>query len=334
MRIRAIVPLLLVPAAASAQAPACPAGPADDQAIEITTRIAQPVSRLAPLVDSALVRLGYRTPSTPLAGGRVTAAPRFDWPAESVQEGWGKGRHPGVEVSVLTRAGADSTEVTISARALCSLDDPAEGGGPAATDEMVEVFSAVMLSHAIMERAGMVPPRPVLPDSARPEPRGTSLSVPDSIGGFAFESRHDYPDPRFGTQVRYTARDGIYLDVFLYPGPPADESCGPDCAQQAVDAEARGFVDGIPEMIRRYDYAELRLKSDERVTPKSSSRWRGGRHLVLAGAREGRELVSHFYLFAFPGYFLKVRASVPPQPGVDARIQSFVDAALQAFGPD
>jgi hypothetical protein len=47
--------------------------------------------------------------------------------------------------------------------------------------------------------------------------------------------------------------------------------------------------------------------------------------------RSGQEQESQYYLFAFPGYKVKVRATFPPSAEMAAAVQAFVDALLPAM---
>ncbi|HEV3052701.1 MAG TPA: hypothetical protein VGX50_20475, partial [Longimicrobium sp.] len=158
--------------------------------------------------------------------------------------------------------------------------------------------------------------------------QGTSLQAPEEVAGFHIVGRHDYPDPAYGTNIRYGRdRDERYVDIYVYPGVPVNSACDAACA---VNTEADGFIQGIPELLRAGHYESLELTADERLRPGPGAPWAYGRHLTFRGRLRGQPVESRYYLYSFPGFVLKVRATYPPG-SADARadVQPFVDDLLR-----
>lgn len=154
------------------------------------------------------------------------------------------------------------------------------------------------------------------------------LAFPDSVGRFGVLKRHDYDDPRLGTQVRYAGPSDLEIDTFIYPGPPADSSCPVACATAQAEGEVRGFIESFPELRRRGYVESITVRSDT-VLHAAGGGWRAARHLVLDVRRDGMSQESQFRLYVFDGYEVKVRATYPrglEAPGaLDAFVTEFLD---------
>jgi hypothetical protein len=302
----------------------CPNGAADDEWISLSVAVRAHPTRIAAMVDSVLRVQGYTVSSSPAGEGRWSIAPRFTWLEEAPSEAWTGARHPGVEMGVLTEARGDSTQVTVGARGICK--GPPVPDDSASLEEMAEMLHATVLAGGVMEgldsleAAGIDPTTPV----DRP---GTSLEPPREVAGFHIVNRHDYPDPRFGTSLRY-GRDGDdrYVDIYVYPGVEVTSACDAACA---VDTEADGFAGSTAELVRAGHYQSFDLKRDERLRPGAGAAWAYGRHLTFRGKRGGETVDSQYYLYSFPGFFLKVRATYPQGSAAQADVQRFVDDLLR-----
>lgn len=314
---------LLAPGTLAAQTP-CRHGEADKQGISVSVTTPAHPTRVAASVDSVLRAQGYTVSSSPQAEGRWTIAPRFSWLPELDTASWHGAEHPGVQVVVQTEARRDSTALSVGAQTLCKV--PPVPGGPE-IDGMVELMSATLLAAGVLEsmdslRAGGT-------DPATPVDRQrTMVQAPPEVAGYHVVGRHDYPDPAYGTNIRYGRdRDDRYVDVYVYPGVPVDSACDAACA---VDTEADGFIQGIPELVRAGHYQSFELTDDERLRPGLGAPWAYGRHLTFRGRRSGQPVESQYYLYSFSGFVVKVRATYPPG-SADARadVQAFVDDLLR-----
>jgi hypothetical protein len=228
-------------------------------------------------------------------------------------------------VSVATEARGDSTAIELGARTLCKV--PSAPDGPEDIGTMVELISATSIAAGLSEAlaslraAGVDPLTPVSRERER-------VQAPEVVGKFRTVGRHDYPDPRMGTNVRYARDDGRYVDIYVYPGVRVDSACDAACA---VDAEADGFVAGIPELVRAGHYEQMEMAGDERLQPGTGAPWAYGRHLRLKVRLEGEVKDSHYYLYSFPGFFLKVRATFPSSADPLRDVTAFVDELLRTL---
>jgi hypothetical protein len=309
----------------SAQTPGCRHGEADDDGIVVSVSLLAHPTRVAATLDSLLRVQGYSVGGSPEALGRWNVQPRFTWSPEVEEEDWHGEEHPGVQVSVETEARGDSTGIEVGARTLCKV--PPVKGGPEDMGTMVELLSATMIVAGLTEaldslRAGGVDP--VTPVSRERE----TVQAPEAVGKFRMVGRQDYPDPRLGTTVRYARDDGRYVDIYVYPGVRVDSACDAACA---VDSEADGFVAGIPELVRAGRYEQMETAGDERLQPGTGARWAYGRHLRFKVRLEGEARDSHYYLYSFPGFFLKVRATFPPSADTLRDVTAFVDELLRTL---
>jgi hypothetical protein len=327
----ASVAALLLAAPLSAQdgkAPECRHGPADDQGIIITGAHAAHPTRVASVVDSVLEQGGYTVLRSPPGEGRWQIAPRFTWTATEKEIADGD-EHPGVSLFVLSQVRGDSTRLEVGARVLCRM---AEAGAKDGELTALEAMAAMMVESAVTERLDTLRARGVALEQPVERPI-RAMGVPDALGPFAFQERHDFPDPRSGTSLRYARPDGMRVDVYVYPGPPADSSCPRACAEEQAQSETRDFAGHLPELVRRGHYRQASVASDEAVQPPAGAAWRAGRHLVANVDVQGEQRESHFYLFLFPGYEVKVRATYAPSAERRRAVEALVADALVKFAP-
>jgi hypothetical protein len=314
---------LLAAGTLSAQTPGCRHGEADDDGIQVSVAVLAHPARVAATVDSLLRVQGYSVNGSPQGLGRWNVEPRFTWPPEVEEEDWHGDEHPGVQVSVETEARGDSVAIQVGARTLCKV--PQVKGGPEDIGLMVELLSATMLATGLPEALDSLRAAGVDPLTPVSRERET-VQAPEAVGKFRTVGRQDYPDPRMGTNVRYARDDGRYVDIYVYPGVRVDSACDAACA---VDAEADGFVAGIPELVRSGRYEQMEMAGDERLQPGPGARWAYGRHLRLKVRVGGEGRDSHYYLYSFPGFFLKVRATFPPSADTLRDVTAFVDELLR-----
>lgn len=314
---------LLATGTLAAQTP-CRHGEAEQKGLFLSASTPAHPTRVAASVDSILRAQGYTVSSAPQAEGEWTIAPRFTWLPELDTATWHGAEHPGVRVMVQTEVRRDSTALTVGAQTLCKV--PPVPGGPE-IDDIVELFSASLIIAGVLQsmdslRAGGT-------DPATPVDRQlTTVQAPPEVAGFHIVNRHDYPDPAYGTNIRYGRdRDGRYVDIYVYPGVPVDSACDAACA---VDTEADGFIQGIPELVRAGHYQSFELANDERLRPGAGAAWAYGRHLTFRGKRNGETVDSQYYLYSFPGFVVKVRATYPQgSAAAQAEVQTFVDDLLR-----
>jgi hypothetical protein len=329
---RASVAALLLAAPLSAQdvkGSECRHGPADGEGLIITGTHAAHPTRLASVVDSVLIQGGYTVLRSPPGEGRWQIAPRFTWTAAEKEIPGVGDEHPGVGLFVSSRVRGDSTGLEVGAQVICQL---ARGGPKASELTAIEIAAAVMVTQAITERLDTLRARGVALD--QPVERPTrAMGIPDALGAFAFQERHDFPDPRLGTNIRYTRADGMRVDVYLYPGPPADSSCPQSCAEQQAQSETRDFAAHLPDLVGRGHYRQASVASDEPIQPPAGAAWRAGRHLVANVDVQGEARESHFYLFVFAGYEVKVRATYAPSDERRQAVEALVADALVKFAP-
>ena len=87
----------------------------------------------------------------------LITAPSYTWPAGTETEGWHGPEHPGVELSLYTRAVGDSTHVTIGARALCLVRSPGESTPTADVGKSLESVSTLQAMNAFLRRLQRAP---------------------------------------------------------------------------------------------------------------------------------------------------------------------------------
>lgn len=303
----------------------CPDGEADDDGIQIDVSVAAHPTRVARTLDSLLVTSGYAIRDAPQATGRWSIAPRFTWLDDFADTGIPRGEHPGVLLFVESAMEGDSVRVEVGARVLCKSgsDETTVGMLSAAT-----LVTGLTMSLDTLRKRGV--------DLSEPAPRAvTSLQVPETVGDFRLTGREDFENPRLGSSFRYgREEDGMYFDVYIYPGPSADSSCPRSCAEGRVDQEAEGFVGSLEELIRRGYYRRMDVTRDERLPVPDGAAFRAGRQVVMEVVRsEGSAAPaeSQFILYSFPGYMVKVRATYAPSTKMEGTVRTFVSDLLDAL---
>lgn len=312
---------------AAQDAPRCPDGEADEEGIQVSVTVRAHPTRVAAAVDSVLQAQGYTIQDAPAGFGRWAVAPRFTWLPELSEAGVFGDRHPGVLVMIGADAAAgDSVSVVAGARALCKV--PPVEGLPGDVGQLVEIMSATLLSAGVTEALDSLSARggDLMAPVERARPRQASVRAPEKVAGFRIINRHDFPDPAYGTSVRYGREsDDQFLDIYVYPGVRVDSACDAACA---VNGEADGFIEGVPEFLRAGHFEQMELADDARLRPGPGAAWAYGRHLTFKAKRRGQVVETHYYLYSFPGFFLKVRATYPPSPASAADVQAFVGELL------
>jgi hypothetical protein len=325
----AFAPALLLASALSAQnAPqSCPGGRDDSHGMVMTARLAAHPSRAGEMMDSVLAQAGYIVRSTPPGEGEWGIAPRFTF-VEGLNPAAMSGvAHPGVQLSVSAHARGDSTEVEVGANTLCRT--MRDGRADEEAETAIELVHAMMVISALTERAEALESAGT--DLAAPVERRPrySLSAPDEVASFRRISRHDYDDPAAGVNMRYGRDDGSYIDLYVYPGTPPE--CDAACGARHVNEEADGFITDIPEIVQRGYYGRMKVTADETLPVPPGAPWLFGRHMTMEVEVRGETQESQYYLFAFPGYKVKLRATVPPSAEMTAAVRAFADALLPAM---
>ncbi|HEX6040554.1 hypothetical protein [Longimicrobium sp.] len=319
--------LLATGLAAQDDRPRCPNGESRADGINISVALHAHPTRVAATLDSLLVKDGYEVRGSPNATGNWSIAPRFTYLDETRGEEWTQAPHPGVLLMVATAARADSTDVEIGARVLCN---PPSGKAEDAMSP-VGLLTAMHLAAGLTMAMDTLAARGV--DLHAPVRRSrVSIQIPDSVGEFAFAGREDYEDPRLGSSVRYAREsDGLFFDVYVYPGPPADERCPQACAEDWVREEAQGFIDSGPELIRRGHFRRMNVKRNEPIPVTDGAGYRAGREIVMEVEREdapGTPMESRYILFSYPGFLVKVRGTYPPSDKAEGTVRAFVSEML------
>jgi hypothetical protein len=319
--------LLSAPLHAQDAPPLCRDERADDEAVEVSATLYAHPTRIAAVMDSVLKQESYTVIRAPQGEGSWQVAPRFAWKAGEREIASEIREHPGILLLVESEARGDSTHLQVGAQVLC------RSAGARANEDAetaLELMSAVSVMGAFMQRMDTLEARGVAMNEPVERP-GFALSIPDSLGGFAFQSRRDYDDPRLGTSARYTRADGMSADVYVYPGPPADSTCPVACAEEYAHEQTKEFADMIPELIRRGQFSAASVQRDDPLAAPAGAPWRAGRHLVATLEQGGQSRESHFYLFLFPSYQVKVRATFPVSDELRRAVQALVDDALVKF---
>jgi hypothetical protein len=312
---------------AQTDSPRCPDGESDDEAISIDVTVAAHPTRVARTLDSLLVTTGYVIQDAPQGAGRWSIAPRFTWTDELKETEFARGPHPGVQMFVTSEVAGDSTRVEVGARVVCR----------AGTEELaVEMMAAATLANDFASSLDSL--RALGVDLSAPvERKQSGIQIPDSVARFAFAGREDFDDPRLGSSVRYAREeDGMYFDVYVYPGPPADSSCPRECVESWVEKEAQGFIDSGPEFLRRGYFRRMDVKRNEAVPVPAGAAYRAGRHVVMEVVRgEGpaTPMESQYILYSFPDYMVKVRATYAPSTKMEGTVRTFVAELLEALAP-
>lgn len=328
LRILACAAALFTAATASAQNErGCRRGPADGEGVEVNVAVAAHPTRVAAVLDSLLAAQGYALAHSPRGAGEWRVEPRFTWVQGGFDPEWTRKEHPGVQLSLSTAEAGDSTRVSAGARVLCRV--PAADGDPVATETMLELMTGTLLVAGLTQHMDSL--RASGGDPSTPVARGRSVAYPAEVAGFRLEGRHDYPDPRYGVNLRYTRGGGAYVDVYVYPGVRVDAACDAACA---VGQEADGFVESLPELVRAGSYERMEVTGDQPLQPGAGAPWAFGRHVTLRVRRQGRTMDSQFYLYSFPGFMVKVRATYAPSDAMQRDVEAFVAELLTRLLPE
>lgn len=306
----------------------CPNGPSDADGIAVSVSAVAHPTQVAGLLDSLLVENGYVIKDAPASAGEWVIAPRFTWTDAEKETDMAREPHPGLLLSAYTEPRGDSVRVEVGARVLCRTKS-AEEVHPLALLAASMLVAQITGTLDSLEAAGADLSRPV-------ERRGFSVRFPDEVGGFRLAGREDFDDPRLGTSLRYRREDGMYFDVYVYPGPRADSTCPVACAEARVREETDGFVDSFGELINRGYYRRIDVRRNEALPVPDGAPWRAGRELVMEvvrGQGPTTPLLSRFILYSFPGYQVKVRVTHPPTDEMEGVVRAFVAALLTELVP-
>lgn len=322
---------LLLAGGLHAQDPSCPRGRDDGTGISMSVSLAAHPTRAAQMVDSVLAQAGYIVRSSPAGEGEWEVAPRFSF-VEGLNPATMSGvDHPGVRLSVSAQARGDSVWIEVGAHTVCrtiragKTDEQAESG--------IELVHAMMVVSALTERVEALEEKGTDLSAAversggdAGDNDGPGIRIPQEVGAFRVIGQHRYDDPAAGVNIRYGKEDDSYVDVYLYPGTPPE--CDAACGARYVNEEVDGFIGDFDEMVRRGYYERMKLTSDETLPVPAGAPWLFGRHLVMDLQLRGQAQESHYYLFAFPGFKVKARATFSPDAAMGGEVRAFVDALL------
>ena len=158
-----------------------------------------------------------------------------------------------------------------------------------------------------------------------------TISIPQSVGEFAFGKRTDYEQRDLGTLVRYEAPDGLYADVYVYPADPKLAPCGAACGDSAVKEEAAGFISLIPEYLSRGYFEKAEVVENRALPVPAGAAWVSGRQVVMSVVRDRMAQRSEYYLFLLPYYRIKVRATYADTPEARDRIARFASEVARVM---
>lgn len=322
IRTLAVTAAVLAAGTLSAQPITCPNGEDDEQGMSMGVTMRVHPTRMAATVDSILEAQGYTVRGGPAGVGRWNVEPRFTWLESVEEEDWHGKEHPGVILAIATEARADSTQLSVGAQALCKVTPTRPGAED--VGGVLELLSVASIAAGVSEAMDSLEARGV--DLTAPVRRNrASVTVPQEVGRFTFGRRHDFEDRRLGSSMRYNHPNGTFADVYVWGGTPVNETCDAVCA---VNVEADAFIGSFPEFIRAGHYRALELIADEPLRPGSGALWAAGRHLTIKANKEGEIQESHYYVWSFPGFMLKVRASYAASVEGRRDVEAFVEDLL------
>jgi hypothetical protein len=168
--------------------------------------------------------------------------------------------------------------------------------------------------------AGVAPAAKV----ATAKPELIEFAVPDKIAGFKLINQERFENRDYGTMYRYAGADSLVADVFVFPGPALGNPCDTAVAFRAIEDQVAGFREGFPMMIQQHYVDEIAVAHDDRLARAADDPWCAGRHLTLNVIRNGFPQRSDFYLYALPGYFVKVRTTFAPSASRLALHRDFI----------
>ena len=105
---------------------------------------------------AALRELGYAVLET-VPPRELITAPSHEWPRGMEREPWHGTEHPGIELFLFTLTAADSTTVTIGARAVCKVAGASGGQRDSEVGRHLEGIVTLIAMNALINRL-RVPP--------------------------------------------------------------------------------------------------------------------------------------------------------------------------------
>ena len=130
----------------------CNLGPSTSSPIEISVALSETPSEVVIATDSALKDLGLATQFAVPSYGRWVTAPSFRDPLADPNDNSTLGQHPGVQSMLLiTQTENDSTQFTVSSRALCSLGEATGDDDTESSEGVVATQSTIMITARMTE---------------------------------------------------------------------------------------------------------------------------------------------------------------------------------------
>jgi hypothetical protein len=304
-------------AAQGTASPACAGGAADEAGARIAVTVEGTPEQAAELMGMALQLNGFAA-AQPLRGaGAWTSAPYHTWVPDYLADMANGQPHPGVQLSGDIQPRGDSTEITLVARTLCSLGSAAPAGPLGSTEDLLEQFSGYFVMH------------PVAGFDRRDGRAGTfSLDLPRQVADLQRAGQRAVP-PR-AVMLHYAGPDELAADAYFYLGPVPTLRCTPSCHEVEVRREVSGYLSTIPHSPLYQGATSWEMTKAEALAPGPGDGWGAGFHTAHQIVRDGNTLATHYYVYAFPDYLLKVRGTFLASDARAERLQAFVDAALAA----
>ncbi|HYR10597.1 MAG TPA: hypothetical protein VEQ60_22665 [Longimicrobium sp.] len=295
--------------------PTCTGGPADDAGARIAVTVEGTPEQAAELLGMALQLNGF-TVTQPLRGaGAWTSAPHHIWIPDYLAAMATGQPHPGVQLSGDIQPRGDSTEISLVARTLCSLGSAAPAGPLGSTEDLLEQFSAYFVMH------------PVGGFDRRDGRAGTfSLDLPPQVADLRRVGQRPVP-PR-AVMLHYAGPDELAADAYFYLGPVPTLRCTPSCHEVEVRREVSGYLRTIPLSPLYQGATSWEMTKAEALAPGPGDGWGAGYHMAHRIVRDGNTIDTHYYVYAFPDYLMKVRGTFVAGSGRAERLQAFVDAAV------
>jgi hypothetical protein len=321
-----LTPALLLPAlfcaapvaaqgTAASASPACAGGPADEAGARMAVTVEGSPEQAAELLGMALQLNGVSV-TQPLRGaGAWTSAPLHIWVPDYLAAMATGQPHPGVQLSGDIQPRGDSTEISLVGRTLCSLGSAAPAGPLGSTEDLLEQFSAyfVMLPVAGFDR--------------RDGRAGTfSLNLPRQVADLQRVGQRPVA-PR-ALMLHYAGPDELAADAYFYLGPIPTLRCTPSCHEVEVRREVSGYLRTIPHSPLYQGATSWEMTKAEALAPGPGDGWVAGYHMAHRVVRAEGTIATHYYVYAFPDYLMKVRGTFAASDAREERLQAFVDAAL------
>ena len=141
----------------------CPAGPADTipNAGDARNGMALPWSPqlVSKVVPRVLGSLQYRILEVDEQSRRFVTKPGHRYPSDPILEVFRQYKHPGVTVTVLVQAEADSTRLFVFARSVCAVDRPPPPGYAVKVEDTLELLAAQEVAFGVVEQLRRDHPR-------------------------------------------------------------------------------------------------------------------------------------------------------------------------------